>query len=57
MRLANQRLIYWLEEGWSDQAAILAARGYYQWLIEPKGWNQESCERSLHELLCYRGDA
>lgn len=54
MRLANKRLIYWLEEGWGDDDAILAARGLYEWLVDPRGWGEEAAERSLHELLVHK---
>lgn len=54
MRLANKRLLYWLEEGWSEKAAIGAARGYFEWLLSNGAWSEEAAERFLLELLADR---
>lgn len=51
MRLANKRLLYWLEEGWSEAAAIRAARGYFEWLLSNGAWSEEAAERLLHQML------
>ena len=55
MRLANKRLLYWLEEGWSEAVAIRAARGHFEWLQSNGAWSEEAAERLLLDLLNDRG--